>query len=346
MAIFKSVFEAQTDIDIELESSDVDVEFDESDTFDDTLTEYCKEMYALDAVMYIMDVQLEHAAFDGADSVETVAENALTDFFKKIKEQIIKIWNNIKTWIRKKVLDIRAGFAASSSFMKKHGDEIPEMIDKGAKDYIFTGPAFNAINALSTKFKSFGGVIEKRLADIRSGAVADTTNAMLIGDLAKEFDKKGEVNSIGELGTVILDYARGTQYVDKHPDKALVKLWVETCENASSILNEIDKSAQEVEKNVKNALSQIKKLESEAKKKDNTTDAATYHAQGRLVAQLIALQTKCTTYTINACIEGVKTLSSRCKAIYKKGKKGEDENTETANESYTSSLFENAFNYL
>ena len=347
MAIFKSVFESQTDeFDVELEAKEADYTFDESDTFDDTLTEYCKEMYALDAVMYISDIQLETAVFEGSiESVETLAEKTLGDFFESIKKKITEIWYKIKDWIREKIMNIRAGFAAASSFMKKHGDSIPAMLDKGAKEYKFTGYAYNAIDILSQTFDKVGSKIEGDMTSAMSATTApDTSSSELIGEIGKMFKGDAQIHTIAELGTVILEYARGTHRVDHHPEPAEATPWVKTCKAAADILKNIDGAGQKVEKNVKKSISELKKLESQAKKNDRDNDAAVYHAKARYLAQLIAIQSKCTTYTINATIEGIKAMSSRCKAIYKKGKGTKaDENVSA---SYIPNLFENAFNYL
>jgi hypothetical protein len=357
MAIFTSVFESQTDnLELELESADTEYNFDEADTFDDTITEYCKEMYALDAAMYIADVQLETAVFEGATDVETLAENAVTDFFKNLIEKIKDIYYKVKEWIREKITNIRAFFAAATSFMDKHGNDVIKNYEKNAAaaKWTYTGYTYLADKSekdiLDINAKANEHIMKAMSAYNESPEGLDQKTTMLIGDIGKAFNANKDVTTISELGAAIIETNRGDYVTDDPANATIVSKWVTSCKKAKETLNAIDKAGQAAERAGKMAIAEVKKLEKEAKKDKREKDATALHAQGRYLAQAMAIQSKMITTVINVNIEAYKAFASRCKSIYKiKGSgstKKDDSGAETQKESATSSLFENAFNYL
>lgn len=355
MAIFTSIFESNTELDIKLESNDKEYEFDEADTFDDTITEYCKEMYALDAVMYIVDVQLESAVLEGTtESVQTLAENALGDFFKNIADKIKDIWNKVRDWIRERIMNIKAGFAASSQFMKKHGGEVIDKFKKNGSKWKYTGNQYVAGNgdSLSQGVAGHKAAMDDILKDIKAASdkpseYSERVMSTVIGDIATKLNLANgsgeQATSIAELGSMIAKSMRFEYVTDHVPSESEIKIWVSDCEKAKDYVNDVDKAGTAMERAAKEALASVKKLERDASKNDNKTGAAEYHSCAKYIAQMIAVSSKITTGIVNAMIEAIKAYSSRCKSLYKLS---EDTTKKSTKESYSTSLFDNALNCL
>jgi hypothetical protein len=350
MAIFTSVFESTTDdiIDVELENADFDDQnFDEADTFDDTITEYCREMYAMDAAMYIMDVQLETAVYEGASDVEAMAENAITDFFAKIKEKIVDLYNKVKTWIRDKITHIRVAFATSATFMKKHGGEVKSRFDKNGGEWKYTGYDYSGYPHLDATWGVYKKIDESIDDAIKTQADSgDNDMSMLIDEIGKALKIDRSVTNIGELGAALADKVRGTYVTDNHPTGETVTGWVKKCQEAEKAVKEIQKSGDETHARMKKAIAGVNELEKTAKKNDKSAEASSLHAKAKFLAQAMAVTSKITTYRVNLEIEMVKAMASRCKSIYNLKDKKDEKKDENVSASYIPNLFESAFNLI
>lgn len=361
MAIFNSVFES-TSVDIleaELESANIytpDMNGEVEDG-DNIVAEFCRDMYMLEASMYVADVQLETAVSEGAN-IEATMENFLTDAVATAKKKVLELWEKLQKWFKEMISKFRAFTAASASFVKKHSNEIMNNYKKNT-DWKYSGYKYN-----EAAFTAADGAIDK----IRDSAYskADSSNGMDIdiamANVGKSF--KGadgidastyqdiETGSVAALGTVIMGACRGTEADDEHPAEDVVQGWINTCREAEKTLNKLNAHEAEAKKQISKIIAELKKAEKEAKKsekgKDDKSGSTSIHNTIKFNTKLAAIVSKVTTVIVNARIEQFKAYSRRLREI--KGLKGSDkkkeENTETAPETAPAESAKESFNLL
>lgn len=339
MAIFNSIFESYTTdvLDEELEKVDElgDDVAAEPEGGDDIVKEFCRDFYMLEATMYVMDIQLETAVFEGA-SIESVMENVLTDLIKKAKDSILKLWNKLKNWIRDRIRQLKTAVAASTNFVKKHKSDILKKYNKNKKGFKPTGYLYENDKSFEAAKASITEV--RNQARNATGSPEDIDAAMAnVGAKFKGFEGVSlkdvdniETGSLAALGAVMTSACRGTELegesVVKESD---VQRWIDTCLGAQKTITALSKDEDDAKKEISKIIDELKKAEAKAKalKTDaGDTDAANIRNTITFNNRIAALVSKVTTVVVNIRCEQFKTYSRYLRQI--NGLKGEDANEE------------------
>lgn len=348
MAIFNTLFESSdTDIttdvlDEELAKADLPDEDvnTELDGGDELVKEFNESTYMLEAAMYIADVQLETAVYEGS-SVESLMENAVTDFLKKAKENILKLWNKLQTWIRETIANIRAFASASTGFVKKHETEIKKRFANNGDTYDYSGYDFDESGF--DKCSYVIDIIKGESQSALNAPASSDTMATIFSKVGAKLNASGDTNSVAELGARIQDLCRGVEVNNKKPDSTTVDNWIKTVKDASTILKQLSKAEADAKKHFNTIITDLKKKEKEAEKAKESDNASRIHNAVKFNNLLASAVSKVTTVFIKCRTEQFKAYSRRLKEIYALKEKKEKK-TEATNEGF--SLLDAAFNIL
>ena len=185
---------------------------------------------------------------------EMVYEGAkLNNFLDAVKAQVQKFWAKVKGVFKKVMDQISSIVLSNKTFVKKYravAGEIKKPVDKG-----FTGYEFGD---LTVNYSSVSNFVK--------GIKTATTEA-------EDFDKKLKVKFYGSENTKTINVAS----------------------NFSELLNNLESAAdqkkaakaahKEAEKSIKEYLSEINKLKSEASSKDNNEDVKKYKVIGQFISK-------------------------------------------------------------
>lgn len=96
------------------------------------LYESSQEMYALNAALYISDIQLEQTALtEGTEQAEILMENVLKSTWDKIRAMFQKLWAKIKSWFEAIKRKLALMFTSGKKFVDRFKKEIEEKSTKG-----------------------------------------------------------------------------------------------------------------------------------------------------------------------------------------------------------------------
>lgn len=104
-----------------------------SECLEGILTESAHESYQIRAGLYVSDIIMEEAVFEGAASPEVLMEGFGKDLWTKIKNMFMKMWNKIKSWFEKVKRFFSLLFKSGKEFIDKFENEIRAKVAKGFK---------------------------------------------------------------------------------------------------------------------------------------------------------------------------------------------------------------------
>lgn len=132
------------------------------------LAESTAEAMQLQAGLYITDVLMEEAVFEGAAEPEVLLEGVVGDTWTKLKKQFEAMWAKVTAWFRKAREGLVLKFTTGEKFIKKYKDDI---LKKQAKGFSYTGYKYT----LEEGKKTVDGIIAK-LEDELEKAVGFTVS--------------------------------------------------------------------------------------------------------------------------------------------------------------------------
>jgi hypothetical protein len=370
MAFFNSAI-CESAIDIGLESSS-HMNCDSADSIeymDEAFNEYHNTLFAMEAAMYSIDSRLETSLYEGMN-VESLVENALTDFIQKAKDAIISLWRKFQDTVTQIMMKAKAFFSASAGFVSKNSTMIlkraEQYANKGGDDgYEWSGYSYGVIRTgkddiadelyKNTKASDITKTID---ANDMVNTTASDEIRKYCSDLGDKIKTKSsslgispitfEIDDISSANSAYAMYLRGMYATNSTIVKGLVQGWIDACKNASKTLQNLGKTRDTVKRAMNDAISEMKKLESKAKKDDKTTQAANIRETVKALTQTRSLITRLATTSINIHVEGYKAFARRLREISKlkdldKNKNGENStSTESYYYNYDSSILESA----
>lgn len=205
---------------------------------------------------------------------EMVYEGArLNNFLDAVKAQVQKFWAKVKGVFKKVMDQISSIVLSNKTFVKKYravAGEIKKPVDKG-----FTGYEFGDLTVNYSSVSNFVKGIKTATTEAEK-SLLDNIRGRIVGEnsvSAEDFDKKLKVKFYGSENTKNINVAS----------------------NFSELLNNLESAAdqkkaakaahKEAEKSIKEYLSEINKLKSEASSKDNDEDVKKYKVIGQFISK-------------------------------------------------------------
>ena len=364
MALFESILRENfnymdSELVLEQEAEELGIEptddaTDDPEYMDEAVTTFCEEMYKLDAAMYIVDVQLESAIFEGATSVEAVAENALTDFITRVKEKILELWHKFQDWITKVTMAFRAFVSTASGFISKNSGSIKKKAEKNVNakkedQYTYTGyeyrPLINGKLVDTSKELGKASMYKEILSENpdKDIQLEDIYAQMAGGDKA--------VTTVSELITHIQKVGRGAESVDKVPTVADVESWISFNKKGKETLQKLGAAKDNCKREFDKIIKTLKKDESKAKKDDRTEAASKIHQRVRMLSAISSTIGRMFSAEVNLHVEAYKALASRLRAINglsdpEKNKDKKENASSSFASGFDSSLLGNAYDMI
>jgi hypothetical protein len=139
-------------------------------SFAEIMCEHATETAQLESALYVTDVVIESKIVDGLMTEEeavAVAESAIGDFVKKIREKLAKLWEKVKGWFISLKNNIKVHFATTAKFFKEYENAIREKAKNNkliVKTYDYdlnkaTGLCDDFQSSLLTNLKSLCGAL-------------------------------------------------------------------------------------------------------------------------------------------------------------------------------------------
>ena len=234
---------------------------------DQILYEFAEDMYKINAALYVSDVIIEQSVTEGAENPETLMENVVTDFFKKLVEAFKKLWAKIKGWFKEVIKSLEVLFMNGEKFIKKYKKELE---DKKATGFKYKGFKYDvakmetAVAGITTKATGYSNT---NLGSLDGVSKEDLENRL--GDIAKltgaEFIEKVFGKATTDLKKDIVTDLRGgtdTQYELSDFEGFNKSAMISFVEGYKKCIDNVKKDAAEADKNLSNC---IKAIESAGK---------------------------------------------------------------------------------
>lgn len=103
------------------------------------LAESTAESMQLQAGLYISDVLMEEAVFEGAAEPEVLLESVVGDTWSKLRKKFEALWAKVQAWFAKAREWLQLKFTTGEKFVKKYEDEI---LKKQATGFSYKGYKF------------------------------------------------------------------------------------------------------------------------------------------------------------------------------------------------------------
>lgn len=121
------------------------------------LTESARDMFQLNASLYISDVLMEHAVLEGAATPEVLLEGFVSSTWEKLKQIFTAMWEKVQGWFTKVKRQFEIWFSRGQEFVKKFKDELR---DKNVKGFKYTGYHYTISKGEET--------VDKHIATLKS----------------------------------------------------------------------------------------------------------------------------------------------------------------------------------
>ena len=166
------------------------------------LTESAQESYQIRAGLYVSDVIMEEAIFEGSATPEVLMEGLGNDIWTKIKAMFTKLWNKIKSWFEAIKRHLALIFKSGVEFVEKFEKEIRAKVTKGFKykGYKYTlGAGSKATEDLCNKADGLSEKYENGITDASKIVTADPHEKALkdnMGSMKDSYKTSDEKESI------------------------------------------------------------------------------------------------------------------------------------------------------
>lgn len=307
-------FESTLESTIELEEMANEIE-DFEEFHEDMVRESALEMAKIKGGMYVTEQLIENALFTAEDfEVEQLIEGAVGDFFTKIKESLVKLWNKIKAWFKHILEMIKRFFMSGKDLVKKYKSQITSAASKYSDVEI---KCYNwKPKALDTKAMSMINAISK----------AATTQAAAAFNGDEEFDvteakKTIMSNGIGgekvsEIGKSLKDASRPGQK-EKHTVGELnINEFISTVADAKDIIKTVENANKDLDVKMREAIQRIDGLAKKSAAKD-TENAGKYKKQASNYAELVRYGATLRTTVVKSFTAEVKTMAAQMTSVLK-----------------------------
>lgn len=322
MSIYKHLgrnygFESTLESAVEVEEMANEIE-DFEDFHEEMVRESALDMAKVQGGMYVTEQLIENALFTAEDhEVEALIESAIGDFFTKIKENLIKLWNKIKAWFKHVFEMVKRFFMSGKELVKKYKAQITSAAAKHSDVEI---KSFKwAPKALSSK-------ADAMLKDIENVAFKQAGSA-LVG--AEDFDtteaKKNILNSgvggekVNEISKTLKETARVGQK-EKHTVGELgINTFIETVADASNMIKTIEKANKDIDKTMRAAIQDVDALTKEGVKeeKGNAENIALLKKQASNYSELVRYGATLRTTVVKVYTAEVKTMAAQMTSVLK-----------------------------
>lgn len=274
----------------------------------DIVTESNDELMELQAAMYMGDLVLESVMYENFDEAELgeLMEGAMKNRLASLAETIKKQWAKLVAWFKQTIQNIVNFFTSGEELVKKYKNDIPKRLKASTAtakmlEYVEVGTALKRCDSMIGNVKTMGEGSHESVADAKANILraAGAEDMAGVGKAVKaaftQTEKPVEVKLSTLNPAIVMDYAG----------------------NKKAIIDSINKSKANIDKEFQQILNILKSAESKAE-----GDAKTKAQEAVSVFQF-AVNVK--TRIINAELACVKKGASDNKSIIVKimGKAGE-----------------------
>jgi len=332
------------------------------------LAESTQEAYQLQAGMYISDVLMEEAVFEGTSTPEVLIEGFLKNSWDRLVKIFEDLWKRVQGWFAAAKQSLQVLLLSGKKFVDKFGDAIKK---KDAKDFKYEDFHYT-VSTGTDKVSSSITILAKGLEEA-VGFTIDETSMTVAGqrdqiaganhkesyDLGQE--KKDLLSKLGNedlsevLATVRASFRNGAKETSeivgfsansKEQMLALVT-------DSKTIVGELDKAYKALKSDFDRALTSIKKAKSVLTKDESNKPAkkaqVTAFANHKYQVAHFALTTMSSLHA--AEVSSIKDASKAFQKVLKsflsqKEAKVEDKKENVAKESAETSILESAMRFL
>lgn len=224
------------------------------------------------AIMMAM-MNAEYSVLESTGHEMVYEGTRLNNFLDAVKAQVQKFWAKVKGVFKKVMDQISSIVLSNKAFVKKYravAGEIKKPVDKG-----FTGYEFGDLVVNYSNVSNFVKGIKNAAADAEK-SLLDNIRGRIVGEnsvSAEDFNKKLKVKFYGSENTKTIN-------VDSSFADLLNRL-----ESAADQKKAAKAAHKEAEKSIKEYLSEINKLKSEASSNDNNEDVKKYKVIGQFITK-------------------------------------------------------------
>ena len=307
-------FESTLESAMEVEEMAAEIE-DFEEYHEEMVKESALEMAKARGGMYVTEQLIENAMFTAEDhELEALIEGAVGDFFTKIKENLIKLWNKIKAWFKHVFETVKRFFMTGKELVKKYKKQIATAASTHSTTEI---KCYNwKPKALCVKAANMLTAIE--------GAAKSEAKSAFEGD--EDFDvtaakknilKKGVGgDKISEISKELRSASRPGEK-EKHTVGELdIDIFMDTVVNASDVIKGIETANTSIDVSMREAIAAIDAKAKKAQAKD-AENAGKYKKQASHYSELVRYGATLRTTVVKAFTAEVRTMSAQMTSVLK-----------------------------
>lgn len=221
-------------------------------------TESYRDINNLLAGLYVSDVMIESAVYEGATNAQALIEGAMGDFYQKTKKKFREAIDKIKAWFKKIIENIGIRLTRGSEFVRKYEDAIREKAQKSSSaGYKVTMHEYKTgIDQMYDKYAGNMLVYVMNLADDKKAKVPD-------GDFVSKMYKSvsnNKASSLSELKDIMYKECVGKEHTNVQV-KTKVGMMIDLCKNGNAVIEEIRRLEKIAVDSIEDLIKAIEKAE-------------------------------------------------------------------------------------